>query len=314
VITLAQAMNEFMSARNADQLASSTLAWYRVRLAPFVARLAGSSLHIDRVPVRDVRNYIADLRSRTVRYENAPQRRQIDGGLSDETIRGHVRALRRFFKWCVREYDLPAAVNPMVKIETPRRGHPAPKANHTDDLHKLLNACSADAIGARDKAMLAFLADTGCRAGGLLTLRLSDLRIEDGQAIVHEKGRRDRVVPFSPYTTVLLKNWIEVRPAKASTVFCALTPQLMGKPLTLSGLHSMIRRLKKRSGVTGGANPHGWRHHLGWYWLNEGGDLATLSLIMGHSDPATTLRYYAIFMMGEAIKKHRQFSPMRGME
>ncbi len=309
MLTVTEAIDQFLEAR-ATGLSPATIRWYKGRLVQFAARVG--SIEIDRVSVRDCRNYVADLRTRPIRYENAPQRRQLDGPLSDETVRGHIRALRKFFAWCGEEYSF--SLNPMKRVEQPRRGHPAPKANNTDDLHKLLNACGSDTIGKRDKAMLAFLADTGCRASGLLTLKMDDLKLADGQAIVHEKGKRDRVVPFSPYTANLLSKWMELRPASARTVFCALSGGRMGQPLTLSGLHSMIRRLKKAGGVTGRANPHGWRHHLGWFWTNEGGDLATLSLIMGHSDPATTLRYYAIFMMGEAIKKHRQFSPMRGME
>lgn len=66
--------------------------------------------------------------------------------------------------------------------------------------------------------------------------------------------------------------------------------------------------------MTGRTNPHSFRHGFAREWLKAGGDMATLAAIMGHSEPATTLRNYAIFTLDEAIEKHRQYSPMRGYE
>jgi site-specific recombinase XerD len=307
--TFTEAKQQFLLACQADGLSAATTKWYHERLKGLDTRLG--DLPIDNVTVGAIRNYIVDLRARTNRWENATQRPAVAGGLSNDTVQGHIRAMRRFFKWCTAEYGLSEKANPMLGIRAPKRNRPAPKSIEPIDLRTLLDGCPATTQGKRDKAMLAFLADTGCRAAGVINLRMADIRFEQGQAVVREKGERDRIVPFTPYTAGLINEWLAVRPDQAATLFCALSPRLIGKPLTISGLQSMIKRLKKKTGVTGRANPHSFRHGFARHWLTVGGNLATLAVLMGHSDPSTTLRYYAIFMMSEAIADHKKFSPMK---
>ncbi len=167
--------------------------------------------------------------------------------------------------------------------------------------------------GIRDRAILAFLTDTGCRAGGLLTLRLDDLDLTAGKALVSEKFDKSRVVPFTPYTAELLRQWLAVRPPEAPTVFCSLGPNQYARPLYMSGLHHLLERLKLKAGVTGRINPHSFRHGFAREHLKNGGDLATLARLMGHSNVSVTAEFYAVFTEEELADKHAQFSPMRSL-
>lgn len=311
MITVQEAVEEFLLACHTDLLSNETVKWYRYVLRPFAARMI--DVTVDQVEVGVIRQYLADLRGQTTKYRGARQRPEERGGLSLETIRGRMRALARFFKWSQQEYRLDAATNPMLRIRIPRRGSQQPKAIALDDLRKLLEATGDSVRGKRDRAMLAFLADTGCRASGMLTLKLEGLFLDQGRAIVHEKGDRTRVVPFTRYTAALVADWLAVRP-ESETVFCSLaTDEHFAGQLTVSGLNQVIRRLMKKAGVTGRCNPHSFRHGFARAYLENGGDLATLQQLMGHSNVSTTVSFYAVFTGPELARRHEMYSPLKGL-
>ena len=66
-------------------------------------------------------------------------------------------------------------------------------------------------LGKRDKALIAFLADTGCRAGGICGLLMEDLDFEHGKAYVIEKGSKRRAIWFEETTAFFLADWLKLR-------------------------------------------------------------------------------------------------------
>jgi len=301
-------VSEFLLSCQADGLSPNTVRWYRSVLKPLLARYSNRDLA--QLDPSAMRQYIVDLQAQNSRYQGARYRPQQPGPMSIFTIRAHIRALRRFFNWSEAEYG---QSNPMARIRMPRAPRPAPKAIRLDDLQKLIQATGIDAAGIRDRAMLLFLADTGCRAGGLLSLRLDNLYLDKGRAIVQEKGDRARVVPFTRTTAEVLQKWLEIRPANASTVFCSLSSGYHGQPLSASGLAQVLRRLKARAHVSGRVNPHSFRHGFARQYLSRGGDLATLAQLMGHSSIEVTAMY-GVFSDEELAARHEQFSPIQVLE
>jgi hypothetical protein len=72
----------------------------------------------------------------------------------------------------------------------------------------------------------------------------------------------------------------------------------------------MLKRRAKRAGVQGRVNPHAFRHAFAREHIKNGGDLATLSQLMGHASVEITKANYAIFTMQELQEKHRRHSPV----
>lgn len=308
LITFTEAVAAFLVAGRADGLKPATLRWYDSRLS--AAASCFGEMPLASITTGTMRQYVISLRERTERYQNAPQKPAQRGGLTPDTLHGHLRALRRFCAWCIGEYNLDPSWNPMARIRLPHLSHSEPKAAALSDLELLLHATGNDIVGLRDRAMLLFLADTGCRAGGMLSLTIPNLDVDAGRAAVCEKMDRWREVFFTEITSAALRQWLDVRPMSGVSVFCSLHAGRRGDPLTLGGLHTILRRLKVKAGVKGRVNPHAWRHMFGTLWR---GDPKTLSLILGHSDVATTLRYYVRPDRSELIEKHGQYSPVRGV-
>ncbi len=299
---LEAALQEFLLACRADGLSPDTIHWYRSLLAVFCQQFPETELIEITTPM--LRDYIVQLQERKTRYAGAKQRPKMKGGLSLESIAGHIRALHRFWRWVAAEYNLP---NPMTNIRRPKRKFPKPKGVKLPDVEALLAAASTGRESVRDRALIAFLFDTGCRVQGLVNLEPGQLDMDQHSAMVQEKAGPMRMVFFSEPTAELLAACLAERPEGATTVFCS---RLTGKALTANGVYQLLERLKQRADITGRVNPHAFRHGFAREYVMNGGDLATLSQIMGHSSVTVTASYYAVFSYDELAAKHSKFSPV----
>lgn len=307
---LTQAITLLCDATAAEGRSPRTFDGYRSMLAYLVDHLGDRE--IETITLADLRGYAAALRARSERFtahSSAPPR---PGGLSPFTVASYLRAVKRLFAWLTEEEILPA--NPAARLKNPTPKRRAPKAASMDDLRTLLAATagSSDPVTLRDHALLLFLIDTGCRAGGVCGLTLDDLDLDARTARVTEKGERTRDLPLSPATVDAIRAWLAVRQPSPAVpwVWLNLGRRVKRVQLDEDGLGEVLRRLKKAAGITGRVNPHSFRHAFAREWLRNGGDLATLSAMLGHADPAVTARFYAVFTDFELGEFHERFSPL----
>lgn len=302
--TLPDALQSFELSCQADGVTQKTLAWYVwiLRDSPhaLLPWLMGRDvLAVERVSTDLLRQYIAWLRHRPNTRTGAEQ--------SGETIAGYIRTLHRFWGWCAVEYGIPDA---MKRIAFPKTNEQRPKAVSLGDVVAMFNALPEDTpTGARNRAILAFLIDTGCRAAGLCSLTVADMDFERQRAMITEKGNKQRIVVWTERTGELLTEWANWRAPVAPFFYNVRTL----KPLTPNGLRIIIRKLANAAGVQGRVNPHSFRHAFAREYILNGGDLATLSRLMGHRQVSTTVGHYAIFTVDELARHHEMFSPMSRM-
>ena len=150
----------------------------------------------------------------------------------------------------------------------------------------------------RNYGLLLFLADTGVRVGGLVSLRVGDLDLLHGEAMVCEKGGKYRSVFFGRRTASALLAWFVERGRDPGSVF----------GLTAQGVRMVLRRLKKAAGVTGRVNPHSFRHAFAKRSIVAGADISFVSAMMGHSDIKVTKDAYLIFRTEELRVAHAKYS------
>lgn len=285
--SLSEAIEEFLIANEADGLAGTTLDWYRAMLKQITAFLPDHNL--DDVTTDDLRKFIIKMRST----------------YAADTAHGHIRVQHRFWRWCGLEYGL---TNPMRNIKYPKLPvQSSPRRVEVNDMTRIFEVFDSSYIGKRDKAIFCFLADTGCRVSGLCGLLVRDLDMQARRAVIMEKGRKRRVVVFTDFTAEILLDWLNIR-ADVPSVFYNMETL---NPLTRSGVEQLMKRLRKRAGIKGRTNPHAFRHAFGVEYLKAGGDLATLSRLMGHADVATTVRAYGLFTQDDLAEKHELYSPIQ---
>lgn len=305
---LTTAIERLCEATAAEGRSGRTVEGYQKTLRYLVEFLGDPE--IEAIGVADLRRYAADLRTRSERYANNPYAATQEGGLSPFTVASYLRSVKRLFNWLVDEELLD--INPAARLKVPSPAKREPKAMSLDDFDRLLAATAgADAVQIRDRAILFMLGDTGCRAGGLCHLRIKDVDLVRMTVRLIEKGEKTRIIPFSEMTRDALQAWLAARPAVTEPwLFVTMGPRITSTRLTEDGLKEVMRRLKKKAGVQGHVNPHAFRHGFAREWIRNGGDLATLSRMLGHSDPAVTARFYSVFSDAELVEFHQKFSPI----
>lgn len=264
---------------------------------------------IESVTTDDLRFFRSFLFSKSTRY--GKQRPKLDGPLSRHTIHGKLRVIRQLFRFLSEEGHL--AGNPARRLELPSLADEPPKAITKEDIDRLIDA----ATDPRDRAILLFLATTGCRVGGLVGLRLADLDLKRGQAIVREKGRggaKMRVVFLTEELQRALREWMEWRDLRQLVLRRKTDRVFVGRKgaLTPAGVYKLIWRVAKVAHITGRHNPHSFRHAFARTVLDNGADLATVSQMMGHSSLVVTAKFYARWATAELQAKHARFAPKVG--
>lgn len=308
---LGEAIEALAVATIADGRSLRTARDYRQKLGALAAFL-GADTDVASITANDLRRFLVDLRSRGARYVGTTARPEIPGGLAPASIAGYVRCLKRLFSFLLEEEVI--AKDPARRIKSPHVARGEPKAYHAEDFPRLLAATAGDDPAMiRDRAVLLFLADTGCRVAGLVGLCIDDLDLVGMTAKVTEKGSKARRVPFSEPTRAALLAWLLVRPTVSHNRLWATLGTRGGPWLTDEGVRQLLKRLKARAGVTGPVNPHSFRHGFAREYLLNGGDLATLADLLGHSDVQVTWQHYAIFRTAELAAKHQKHSPIAKM-
>lgn len=306
---LSEAIGALVTATMSEGRSHHTISGYRRDLGHLVEFLG--DVEITTITLQDLRSYSASLRTRSERYSNHPLAASKPGGLSPFTVASYLRCVKRLFNFLADE-DL-LSTNPAAKLKNPTPTRREPKAISVDDFRKMLAATVGAGIEViRDRAIVLFLGDTGCRAGRITHLRLGDIDMERATARLLEKGDRTRIIPISVLTIEAISAWLAVRPTNTGTdwLFVNLGPKKKEIRLTEDALGEVLRRLGKRAGVTGAVNPHSWRHAFAREWLRNRGDLATLARILGHADMAVTARFYAVFADHELAEFHARHSPV----
>jgi site-specific recombinase XerD len=303
---LTEAIEALLIATRADGRSQSTVAAYRGKLSHLVTFLG--DVEVEAITVDGLRRYIAYQMSEHTLYPGIPGKERT-GTLSPFTVATRVRAVKRLFNFL--EVEGRIETNPARRIRTPKP-KPKPKGIGFDDVLALLETASGgDVADVRDTAIILLLCDTGCRVGGLCGLRVDDVNLETGLAIVREKGDKMRYLMFTPQTAEALRAWLAVKPKdRGDFVFVSLKRK---GALTPSGVRQMLTRRAEQAGIEGAANPHAFRHGFAKFYLLDGGDLGTLADILGHSSVEVTKDYYGVFTLQELQAKHRRHSPITQM-
>jgi len=305
---LSEAVEALCMATKADGGSPGTVAAYEHKLRPLVIFLGGD-VQVETVTVDDLRRYVAGLRDEMMLYADHPYHVAHVGTLSPFTVSGRVRTAKRLFNWLEGEGVI--EVNPVRKIRTPRPRRDEPKAASLTAFRALLHTTEGGGPDdLRDRAILFLLGDTGCRVGGLCGLQVCDVDLERGLVSLKEKGGKSRLMPVNPPTVDAVRGWLAVRPGdQGPALFVSLSTSKHGG-LGPAGVGQMLKRRARRAGVAGPVNPHSWRHFFAREYLLAGGDLATVSDLMGHSGIEVTKASYAIFTVADLRAKHARYSPV----
>lgn len=176
-------------------------------------------------------------------------------------------------------------------------------------------AMRAAATCARDAAMVDVFWASGCRLGGLLSMKVDPGHLEywngpDGRPcfalLVVEKYDRPRwvYVGRDRLQGEGLAAWLAERPAVGGPLW--LTSR--GKPRACAEqtVQSVLRYMRQAAGIVDRpANAHAFRHAFAIRMLDQGQDIAAVAAWLGHHDPAFTAARYVL--RSEAALREKYF-------
>jgi integrase/recombinase XerD len=253
------------------------------------------------------------------------------------TIKDYYRNLRILFKWLVSQGILPET--PFVRIPSPLVRDEIKTPLVSKQIEALLQAARDSREPLRNKAILLFLLDTGCRASEVLSITLGDVDFINGSCRVLGKGGKYRTIYFgkkvkqalSPYIFHYLKRLnvpgtrtrtepVSIIPAdvqnwplfysgrlpskKTMSVDNSFIPQ----PFSRWGLLRLIKRLGGSVGIRDACSVHALRRTFAVQMLRNGANVFSVQAMLGHSDLGQTRQYCAIALT-DVEAQHRAYSP-----
>lgn len=204
-----------------------------------------------------------------------------------------ISGLKSFFNYLIFEDYRPD--NPLELIEAPRLGRKLPDTLNIEDIDNLINAIDLSSNeGERNRAMLETLYGCGLRVSELVSVKISDLFFDEGFIKITGKGNKQRFVPISPLTQKYIEIYKnEVRPHLpiqkefSDTLFL----NRRGKQLTRAMIFTIIKDLAKKINLNKTISPHTFRHSFATHLLENGADLRSIQLMLGHESITTTEIY-----------------------
>lgn len=220
-----------------------------------------------------------------------------------------LSAIRMFHKFLMIEGYTDC--NPATIIEAPRTLHKLPQFLNGLEVDALFAACSGGrGDDMRDLAMLELLYATGLRVSELVNLKSREVNLDSGYLITVGKGNKERLVPVGESARARIAAYLGTVRQKAD-------PQLQSPYLFLSRLGGAMSRqafwniIKKRAelaAIRKNISPHTLRHSFATHLLENGADLRSVQIMLGHADLASTQIYTHVTR--ERLKRlHQQIHP-----
>ncbi len=203
-----------------------------------------------------------------------------------------LSCLRGFFRYLLREELI--SEDPVLLIDSPKKGRALPKTLTEDDVERLLDAPELnDPVHFRDRAMLEVLYATGLRVTELVSLQLFEVNLNQGVVRVMGKGGKERLVPLGEEAISWVQRYlVQVRPLLlGENISDVLFPSRRGQMMTRQTFWHRIKHYALLAGIDKPLSPHVMRHAFATHLLNHGADLRVVQMLLGHSDLSTTQIY-----------------------
>lgn len=213
----------------------------------------------------------------------------------------YYRTYRALGNYAERRYKIPNFMKSVTRPRVPKQIMPTISSTELNLLATFLDNATP-----RDKAIMILFIDTAIRSGEACNLKRQD--IKEDRIIIHGKTGY-RVAPISEVTRDLLLSL----PAHEDGYIFHGTFKYKNRPLGSTGFYKIVKKYLRKIGYSGDKQfgPQLLRRSFGVFHLKDGGDLKSLSLILGHSNITTTANYYTPLLTEDVIKIHHKHTPGR---
>lgn len=277
-------------------LALLTIAAYTTDIGQFAGFLEERKRFLNNARREDVKKFIQQL------FANSVDGRSVGRKLS---------ALRQLYKFLL--LDKKIGYDPTLNLDSPKQWKVLPKSLAKDEIEIVLqapqahsNRKEAEAMAARDRAMLEMFYAAALRVSEIIGVKLEDLKLDLGCVLVRGKGDKERIVPLGRASQEMIAEYLKsARPVLAAGKSSPLLFLGRGaKKLSRQRVWQMVSAASEAAGRH--ASPHMLRHTCATHMVEHGADLRTVQTILGHADISTTQVYthLALDRLKNVYQKH----------
>ena len=261
---------------NEKKLSENTLQSYKRDIVQFQEYLNNERLAFSKINQQEIKRYIDHLKKI---------------GKKTSTISRNLASIRSFYQFLVRTRRV--RKDPTEGMQSPKIEKKAPSILSSDEVELLLEQpTDTDLKGIRDKAMLEFAYATGMRVTEIISLNINDVNFNTSY-VVCSNGVKKRNIPLGTISLKALEEYVK----KARPIMIknedekALFVNVNGKRLTRQGFWKIIKYYKEQAHITKDITPHVLRHSFATHLLQNGADLKSIQMMLGHSDISSTQVY-----------------------
>ena len=279
-------------------MSPNTLEAYQNDLEKLLAFLKRQEKHVLDVQLEDLQTFAAGLH---------------DIGIGPRSQCRILSGVRSFYRYLMT--DGYRDDDPTELLESPVLGEHLPEVLSTAEVDQLEASIDLSKWeGHRNRAIIEVLFSCGLRVSELVTLKLSDLYLEEGYLRVMGKGAKERLVPISPRAIKELDFWFDdrrhmiIKPGEEDYVFL----NRRGAHLTRTMILIMIKQQAEAAGIKKTISPHTLRHSFATALLEGGADLRAIQAMLGHESIGTTEIYTHIdtsTLRQEILEHHPRNNP-----
>jgi len=238
----------------------------------------------------------ADITEDSVRsyrlWLNRQDNKQRTGGtLKKNTQNYHLIALRVFLKYLIRRKVSSLAPDTIELAKTPARNLDLVTGI---ELERLLSSPDPKELkGLRDKAILELFFSTGLRVSELCSLNQDSLDLSREEFSVRGKGEKVRVVFLSPTAKDAIRAYLKGRKDMEEALFVGLSKinKNANERLTPRSIERLVHYYATKAGISKKMTPHVLRHSFATDLLQNGADIRSVQMMLGHSSVSTTQIY-----------------------
>ena len=283
---------DYVSFKN--NLKQNTIIAYKSDLKIFLSWISDNNNKFSDVDRVVINNYLAS---------------RLDSGVSVSTIQRIITCIKSFYLFLYENNFIQS--NPAQLIDNPKKRRKLPIIISENEIEALLSCPNTDtSSGMRDKCILELLYSSGLRISELLNIKVNQITHDKSFLKIKGKGGKERLVPIGSSAMSSLLTYIDTYRCNIKNIdnIEILFVKETGAVISRQECWKMIKKYALASNINKKISPHNLRHAFATHLLNNGADLRTVQMLLGHASLSTT-QIYTHIAKDRLVKFHQKYHP-----
>ena len=262
----------------------------------YILKNRNYSVHTVQSYITDIKQYLDYLEDSSVGYipDSKSLRKWVRSlmvnEISEKSIHRKVSAVKSFADYLFVSDEIDNEI--ALEIQLPKLKKRIPTYVKEREINQVLDSYELDVDNypsSLEFIIFSSFYHTGMRRSELISLKESNLSIDNKELKVLGKGQKERIIPLSNEIVQQLERFLEFKKSnqiKSDYVFC--DPK--GAQLKEKWVYQVVKNILDQT-FSDKKSPHVLRHSFATHLLQNGADMNSIKELLGHSSLAATQIY-----------------------